>query len=45
MPFVFGADPTAGRGEQMRAAMRRYARSLSRSHRDGEDTQPPRRQT
>jgi hypothetical protein len=45
MPFVFGADPTADRGEQMRTAMRRYARSLSRSHRGDEDTQVPKRQT
>jgi carbonic anhydrase/acetyltransferase-like protein (isoleucine patch superfamily) len=29
---------------QMRTAMRRYARSLSRSHRDDEDTQVPKRQ-
>ena len=39
MPFVFGTDGAADRGEQMRTAMRRYARSLSRSHRDDEDTQ------
>jgi carbonic anhydrase/acetyltransferase-like protein (isoleucine patch superfamily) len=32
LPFVFGADPAADRGEQMRAAMRRYASFLSRSH-------------
>jgi carbonic anhydrase/acetyltransferase-like protein (isoleucine patch superfamily) len=41
MPFVFGADPAADRGQQMRTAMRRYARSLSRSHRDDEHTQQP----
>jgi hypothetical protein len=29
----------ADRGEQMRTAMRRYARSLSRSHRDDEAAQ------
>jgi hypothetical protein len=39
LPFVFGTDGAAGRCEQMRTAMRRYARSLSRSHRDDEDTQ------
>ncbi len=32
LPFVFGTDPAAGRGEQMRTAMRRYASFLSRSH-------------
>ena len=32
LPFVFGTDPAADRGEQMRTAMRRYARFLSRSH-------------
>jgi carbonic anhydrase/acetyltransferase-like protein (isoleucine patch superfamily) len=32
LPFVFGTDPAADRGEQMRAAMRRYASFLSRSH-------------
>jgi hypothetical protein len=32
LPFVFGTDPAAERGEQMRTAMRRYARYLSRSH-------------
>lgn len=32
LPFVFGTDPAVSRGEQMRAAMRRYARFLSRSH-------------
>ena len=36
LPFVFGTDPAAGRGEQMRAAMRRYASFLSRSHRSDE---------
>jgi hypothetical protein len=36
LPFVFGADPAAGRGEQMRTAMRRYARMLARAHRDDE---------
>jgi len=29
---VFGTDPAAGRGEQMRTALRRYARYLARSH-------------
>jgi carbonic anhydrase/acetyltransferase-like protein (isoleucine patch superfamily) len=32
LPFVFGTDAAADRGEQMRTAMRRYARFLSRSH-------------
>ena len=32
LPFVFGTDPTAAREEQMRTAMRRYARYLARSH-------------
>jgi carbonic anhydrase/acetyltransferase-like protein (isoleucine patch superfamily) len=32
LPSVFGTDPTAGRGQQMRTAMRRYASFLSRSH-------------
>jgi hypothetical protein len=30
--LVFGTDPAAGRGQQMRTAMRRYAGFLSRSH-------------
>jgi carbonic anhydrase/acetyltransferase-like protein (isoleucine patch superfamily) len=45
MPFVFGADPAAGRGQQMRTAMRRYAGSLARAHGDDEDIRPPWRQT
>jgi carbonic anhydrase/acetyltransferase-like protein (isoleucine patch superfamily) len=32
LPLVFGADPAAGRSQQMRTAMRRYASFLSRSH-------------
>jgi carbonic anhydrase/acetyltransferase-like protein (isoleucine patch superfamily) len=32
LPFVFGTDPGADRGEQMRTAMRRYAGFLTRSH-------------
>jgi carbonic anhydrase/acetyltransferase-like protein (isoleucine patch superfamily) len=36
LPFVFGTDPAAGREEQMRTAMRRYARSLARGHHDDE---------
>ena len=31
LPFVFGTDPAADRGQQMRQAMRRYAGFLSRS--------------
>jgi carbonic anhydrase/acetyltransferase-like protein (isoleucine patch superfamily) len=34
LPFVFGVDPAADRGEQMRAAMGRYTRALARRHRD-----------
>jgi carbonic anhydrase/acetyltransferase-like protein (isoleucine patch superfamily) len=36
LPFVFGTDPAAGRGQQMRAAMRRYASFLARYHSDDE---------
>ena len=36
LPFVFGTDLTAPRAEQMRTAMRRYTRYLSRSHHDDE---------
>ena len=36
LPFVFGTDPAASRGEQMRTAMRRYARMLARGHQDDE---------
>jgi carbonic anhydrase/acetyltransferase-like protein (isoleucine patch superfamily) len=32
LPLVFGTDPAAGRSQQMRTAMRRYASFLSRSH-------------
>ena len=32
LPFVFGTDRSAPRPEQMRTAMRRYARYLARSH-------------
>jgi carbonic anhydrase/acetyltransferase-like protein (isoleucine patch superfamily) len=32
LPFVFGADTAADRGQQMRSATRRYASFLSRSH-------------
>jgi carbonic anhydrase/acetyltransferase-like protein (isoleucine patch superfamily) len=32
LPFVFGTDPAAPRSEQMRTAMRRYTRYLSRAH-------------
>lgn len=32
LPFVFGTDPAADRGEQMRTAMRRYTGFLCRSH-------------
>ena len=36
LPFVFGTDPGAGRGEQMRTAMRRYTGFVARSRRDDE---------
>jgi len=36
LPFVFGTDPAAGRGEQMRTAMRRYTAILAREHGDDE---------
>ena len=36
LPFVFGTDPAAGRGEQMRTAMRRYTAMLALAHRDDE---------
>ena len=36
LPFVFGTDPAAGRGEQMRTAMRRYTAMLAREHQDDE---------
>ena len=45
LPFVFGADPAADRGQQMRTAMRRYARFLSRSHNDDDHIHQPRQQT
>jgi len=32
LPFVFGTDRSAPRPEQMRTALRRYARYLARSH-------------
>jgi hypothetical protein len=32
LPLVFGTDPAAGRSQQMRTAMHRYAGFLSRSH-------------
>ncbi len=35
LPFVFGTDPGAGRGQQMRVALERYARALAR-HKDDE---------
>jgi carbonic anhydrase/acetyltransferase-like protein (isoleucine patch superfamily) len=34
LPYVFGVDPTADRGAQMRAAMTRYARALGRQRDD-----------
>jgi len=39
LPFVFGTDRAAGRGEQMRAALGRYSRALALHHaRDEEVT-------
>jgi carbonic anhydrase/acetyltransferase-like protein (isoleucine patch superfamily) len=38
LPFVFGADPAADRGQQMRSALRRYAGFLSRHHGQDEPT-------
>jgi len=35
LPFVFGTDPAADRGQQMRTALQRYTRALAR-HRDDE---------
>ncbi len=35
LPLVFGTDPGAGRGQQMRVALERYARALAR-HKDDE---------
>ena len=32
LPFVFGADRAADRGEQMRAALGRYSRALALHH-------------
>jgi carbonic anhydrase/acetyltransferase-like protein (isoleucine patch superfamily) len=32
LPLVFGTDPAAGRSQQMRTAMQRYATSLARHH-------------
>lgn len=43
LPFVFGTDPAADRGQQMRTGMRRYASYLSRHHGNDESTQQPRR--
>jgi carbonic anhydrase/acetyltransferase-like protein (isoleucine patch superfamily) len=40
LPAVFGADPAADRGQQMRTAMQRYARALAR-HRDDEIVDEP----
>lgn len=45
LPFVFGTDPAADRGQQMRTAMRRYASYLSRYHGDDDRPRSPRRQT
>lgn len=36
LPFVFGVDPSAGRGEQMRTALTRYTSALARHHRPDE---------
>ena len=36
VPFVFGTDPTADRGEQMRTALTRYTQALARHYRPDE---------
>jgi SAM-dependent methyltransferase len=41
LPFVFGADPVADRGQQMRTAMRRYTGTPARHHRDDEQVPGP----
>jgi carbonic anhydrase/acetyltransferase-like protein (isoleucine patch superfamily) len=40
LPAVFGTDPAAGRGQQMRTALERYTRALAR-HRDDEIVDTP----
>jgi carbonic anhydrase/acetyltransferase-like protein (isoleucine patch superfamily) len=37
LPFVFGAEPAASRGEQMRTALSRYSRALARHHAGDEE--------
>ena len=37
LPFVFGTDRAADRGEQMRAALGRYSRALARHHTSDEE--------
>jgi carbonic anhydrase/acetyltransferase-like protein (isoleucine patch superfamily) len=37
LPFVFGTDPAADRGEQMRAALGRYSRALAGHHAGDEE--------
>jgi len=41
LPFVFGTDRSADRGEQMRAALGRYSRALVLHHRRDEEVTPP----
>ena len=41
LPFVFGTDPAADRGQQMRTAMRRYSSFLSRCHADDQQAGQP----
>jgi len=44
LPFVFGADPAADRGQQMRVAMHRYASYLYRRHSNDEQIHQTRHQ-
>jgi carbonic anhydrase/acetyltransferase-like protein (isoleucine patch superfamily) len=41
LPFAFGADPAADRGQQMRTAIQRYARALARRHRSDQPVPGP----
>jgi carbonic anhydrase/acetyltransferase-like protein (isoleucine patch superfamily) len=40
LPFVYGVDPAADRGAQMRDSMRRYTGALTRHHSDDEIVAP-----
>jgi carbonic anhydrase/acetyltransferase-like protein (isoleucine patch superfamily) len=45
LPFVFGTDPAADRGQQMRTAMQRYTSALARQHAGDEEITVRRQQT